>query len=356
MQIVEVRLSVFLDRSKIRYGLAWYASFWSLFDFKLAIVIMGALISTPILCRAQSSGSTLQQMVVTGQVSPGGYSAYGAPEGFSRSFIAIGMTFVLIIGGIDLSVGSVLALGAGILGVAIVQWHWPLWAAICLCILSGALCGLLNGFLTIRFQLPSFIVTLGLMEAARGATYLVTNWQTMYIGPAVEAIDNVSVLGLSLPFLVAITLAIVAQLVLTGSVFGRYSIALGTNEEAVRLSGIDTRPIKLAVFTLSGALAALGGVSYCAQLSSADPNGGSGFELAAIAAVVIGGTSLMGGRGSVINSLFGVLVIAVLETGLAQIGAQESVKRMVTGGVIIIAVIVDFYRTRRAEAKARSGK
>jgi ribose transport system permease protein len=271
-------------------------------------------------------------------------------------FIAIGMTFVLIIGGIDLSVGSVLALGAGILGVAIVQWHWPLWAAILLCILTGALCGLLNGFLTIRFQLPSFIVTLGLMEAARGATYLVTNSQTMYIGSAVEAIDNVSLFGLSLPFLIAIALAIIAQLVLTGSVFGRYLIALGTNEEAVRLSGIDTRPIKLAVFTLSGALAALGGISYCAQLSSADPNAGSGFELAAIAAVVIGGTSLMGGRGSVINSLFGVLVIAVLETGLAQIGAQESVKRMVTGAVIIIAVIVDFYRTRRAEKKARSGK
>jgi ribose transport system permease protein len=269
-------------------------------------------------------------------------------------FIAIGMTFVLIIGGIDLSVGSVLALGAGILGVAIVQWHWPLWAAITLCVVSGALCGLLNGFLTIRFRLPSFIVTLGLMEAARGATYLVTNSQTMYIGSAVEGIDNAMLFGLSLPFLVAIALAIVAQFVLTGSVFGRYAIALGTNEEAVRLSGIDTRPIKLTVFGLSGALAALGGVSYCAQLSSADPNAGSGFELAAIAAVVIGGTSLMGGRGSVINSLFGVLVIAVLETGLAQIGAQESAKRMVTGAVIIIAVIVDFYRTRRAEAKSRS--
>jgi ribose transport system permease protein len=269
-------------------------------------------------------------------------------------FIAIGMTFVLIIGGIDLSVGSVLALGAGILGVAIVQWHWPLWAAITLCVVSGALCGLLNGFLTIRFQLPSFIVTLGLMEAARGATYLVTNSQTMYIGSAVEGIDNVTLFGLSLPFLVATALAVVAQFVLTGSVFGRYAIALGTNEEAVRLSGIDTRPIKLAVFGLSGALAALGGVSYCAQLSAADPNAGSGFELAAIAAVVIGGTSLMGGRGSVINSLFGVLVIAVLETGLAQIGAQESAKRMVTGAVIIIAVIVDFYRTRRAETKSRT--
>jgi ribose transport system permease protein len=268
-------------------------------------------------------------------------------------FIAIGMTFVLIIGGIDLSVGSVLALGSGLLGVAIVQWHWPLWAAIGLCVLSGALCGLFNGFLTIRFRLPSFIVTLGLMEAARGATYLVTNSQTMYIGSTIEAVDNATLFGLSLPFLVAICFAIIAQCILTGTVFGRYAIALGTSEEAVRLSGIDTRPIKLAVFTLSGALAAVAGISYCAQLSAADPNAGNGFELAAIAAVVIGGTSLMGGRGSVINSLFGVLVIAILETGLAQIGAQESVKRMVTGAVIIIAVIVDFYRTRRAEAKAR---
>jgi ribose transport system permease protein len=266
-------------------------------------------------------------------------------------FIAIGMTFVLIIGGIDLSVGSVLALGSGLLGVAIVQWHWPLWAAIGGCVLSGALCGLLNGFLTIRFRLPSFIVTLGLMEAARGATYLVTNSQTMYIGSTIEAVDNLTLFGLSLPFLVAIGFAIIAQCVLTGTVFGRYAIALGTSEEAVRLSGIDPRPIKLAVFTLSGALAATAGISYCAQLSSADPNAGNGFELAAIAAVVIGGTSLMGGRGSVINSLFGVLVIAVLETGLAQIGAQESVKRMVTGAVIIIAVIVDFYRTRRAAKK-----
>jgi ribose transport system permease protein len=270
-------------------------------------------------------------------------------------FIAIGMTFVLIIGGIDLSVGSVLALGAGLLGIAIVQWHWPLWAAVVLCVLSGALCGLLNGFLTIRFRLPSFIVTLGLMEAARGATYLVTSSQTMYIGSTIEAVDNLTLFGLSLPFLVAIGFAIIAQCILTGTVFGRYAIALGTSEEAVRLSGIDTRPIKLAVFTLSGALAAVAGISYCAQLSAADPNAGSGFELAAIAAVVIGGTSLMGGRGSVINSLFGVLVIAVLETGLAQVGAQESAKRMVTGAVIIIAVIVDFYRTRRAEAKSRAG-
>jgi ribose transport system permease protein len=124
-------------------------------------------------------------------------------------------------------------------------------------------------------------------------------------------------------------------------------IAVGTNEEAVRLSGIDPRPIRVVVFVISGALFGLAAVAYCARLASVDPNAGRGFELEAIAAVVIGGTSLMGGRGSVVNSLFGVLVISVLETGLAQLGAQEPMKRLVTGGVIVAAVIVDFYRTRR---------
>ena len=127
-----------------------------------------------------------------------------------------------------------------------------------------------------------------------------------------------------------------------------------------RISGIpipqvqNPRPIKIAVFIISGALSGVAAIAYCARLASVDPNAGSGFELEATAAVVIGGTSLMGGRGSVINSLFGVLVISVLETGLAQLGAQEPVKRLVTGGVIVAAVIVDFYRTRRAEAKSRA--
>jgi ribose transport system permease protein len=147
---------------------------------------------------------------------------------------------------------------------------------------------------------------------------------------------------------------VVGQLILTGTVFGRYMIAIGSNEEAARLCGIDPRPIKIAVFIIGGALSGVAAIAYCARLASVDPNAGSGFELEAIAAVVIGGTSLMGGRGSVINSLFGVLVISVLETGLAQLGAQEPVKRLVTGGVIVAAVIVDFYRTRRAEAKSRA--
>ena len=125
-------------------------------------------------------------------------------------------------------------------------------------------------------------------------------------------------------------------------------IAIGTNEQAVRLSGIDPRPTKIAVFAIAGLLSGLGGLFQASRLSSADPNAGVGLELAAIAAVVIGGTSLMGGRGSVINSFFGVLIIALLQTGLSQIGASEPKKRVITGAVIVVAVIADVYRHRFA--------
>jgi ribose transport system permease protein len=127
-------------------------------------------------------------------------------------------------------------------------------------------------------------------------------------------------------------------------VFGRFLVAIGTNESAVRLAGIDPRPAKIAVFALLGLLGGLGGVIYTSRLGSADPNAGVGLELSAIAAVVIGGTSLMGGRGSVMNTFFGVLIIATLEAGLAQVGASEPTKRVITGFVIVIAVILDAWR------------
>ena len=210
----------------------------------------------------------------------------------------------------------------------------------------GILCGLANGLIVIRWNLPSFIVTLGMLEIARGAAYLVTNSRTIYIGGPLEVITGTSILGLSLPFILAVIIVVAGQLVLSRSVFGRYMIAIGTNEEAVRMSGIDPRPIKLLVFVLCGFLTSTAAVIQTARMSSASPNAGSGLELQAIAAVVIGGTSLMGGRGSVVSSFFGVLIIAVLGTGLAQIGAQESTKRLITGCVIIVAVIIDRYRHR----------
>ena len=264
--------------------------------------------------------------------------------------LAVGMTFVLVIAAIDLSVGSVLALSAAVLGVCLVKAHLSLGVAIAACLGTGLACGALNGAVTIAWRLPSFIVTLGMLEMARGGTYLVTKMETVYLGGKVEAIADISWRGLSLPFFIAMAIVFVGQFVLARTVFGRYLVAIGTNEEAVRLSGIDPRPIKLAVFTLCGLLSAVAAVMHAAKLPSANPGIGQGYELEAIAAAVIGGTSLMGGRGSVVASFFGVLIMAVLSAGLAQLGVPEEQKRLVTGFVIVAAVIVDYYRRRLAKA------
>jgi ribose transport system permease protein len=261
--------------------------------------------------------------------------------------IAAGMTLVLIAGGIDLSVGSVLALSGVILGVAMADWGWPLVPAIALCLAVGAICGLANGMVSALWSIPSFIVTLGMLEIARGTAYLVTNSQTKYIGPRIEGVaQSFGRLGVSPAFLIAIVVVLIGQVFLTRTVWGRHMRAVGANEQAARFSGIRTKRIKLATFVLSGVMAAVGSVFQVARLSSADPNGGIGMELSAIAAVVIGGTSLMGGQGSVFRSFLGVLIIAVLQTGLAQVGATEPTKRLITGGVIVLAVVADVHRRR----------
>jgi ribose transport system permease protein len=230
------------------------------------------------------------------------------------------------------------------LGVCLTRLQIPMPLALACCVLVGVACGLINGLTIVRWSLPSFIVTLGMLEAARGGTYLVAHSKTAYVGARVERLSEFGVAGLSLPFMLSITVVAIAQLVLTRTIFGRYMLAIGTNEEAVRLSGVNPRPVKVAVFVISGALAAVAAISNVSRLGAADPNAGIGLELSAIASVVIGGTSLMGGRGSVINSLLGVLIIAIMENGLAQMGAQEPAKRLVTGAVIIAAVILDYYR------------
>ena len=264
----------------------------------------------------------------------------------SAIIVATGMTFVLMIAEIDLSVGSVLGLCSAVLGVSLVQWHWPVWGAALAAAGAGAFCGAFNGYVSGRWRLPSFIVTLGMLEMARGGAHFLTNSQTQYVGSKVEAIAAQSVVGVSLPFLLALLIVALGQLALSRTVFGRYLVAIGTNEEAVRLSGIDPRPIKLAVFLLTGTLVALAAVIDTSRFQSANPNAGTGFELQAIAAVVIGGTSLMGGRGSVVRSFFGVVIIAVLNSGLAAVGARDETKRLVTGLVILAAVVVDHYRSR----------
>jgi ribose transport system permease protein len=263
------------------------------------------------------------------------------------ALIAVGMTLVLIIGGIDLSVGSVLALSSAVLGTLMVDHQWPLWAAVPLCLLTGAACGLFNGIISVGAGIPSFIVTLGMLEIARGATKVVTDSQTKYIGSAVESIGQpIAGLQLSPAFLLAIAAVLIGEFVLTRTVFGRYLVAIGTNKEAVRMSGIRSSPYSITVFAISGLLCGLAGLAQVSRLSTADPNAAVGIELSAIAACVIGGTSLMGGRGSVISSFLGVLIIAVLQTGLAQIGASDPTKQMITGSVIVAAVLLDAIRGR----------
>jgi ribose transport system permease protein len=266
--------------------------------------------------------------------------------------IVAGMTLVLIIGGIDLSVGSVLGLCGAALGVAMMDWAWPLWAAAALCLGLGLLAGTVNGLVSVRLGIPSFIVTLGMLEIARGFAYLTTHSQTKYIGAGVEGFSRpVAGLGVSPAFLLAVAVIVIGQVVLSRTVFGRQLIAIGTNEQAVRLAGINPRPAKIAVFALVGLLSGLGAVFYTSRLGSSDPNAGVGLELSAIAAVVIGGTSLMGGRGSVVKSFFGVLIIATLQAGLAQIGASEPAKRVITGAVIVVAVILDAWRHQMAGSR-----
>jgi ribose transport system permease protein len=206
-------------------------------------------------------------------------------------------------------------------------------------VVVAALCGTLTGLVSVHWRIPSFIVSLGVLEIARGLAYQVTNSRTEYIGSAVDVISSPVLFGMSPAFLSAIAIVIIAQLVLTRTVLGRYWIGIGTNEEAVRLSGVNPNPSKILAFALMGALAGIAALFQVSRLEAADPNGGVGMELQVIAAVVIGGTSLMGGRGSIVSTFIGVLIISVLEAGLAQVGVSEPMKRIITGAVIVVAVI-----------------
>ena len=265
------------------------------------------------------------------------------------TFLAVGMTFVLIAGGIDLSVGSLLAMSSGVLGVLMATHGWSLPWALAAAVLASTGCGMASGLVSVLGRIPSFIVTLGMLEVARGGTKLLTNSQSIYIGKSIAWFgEPLGSIGVSPAFLLACVVVAVGQFVLWGTVFGRYLVAIGTNAEAVRMAGVRTWPSSVAVFAVSGLLSGLAGWSMTARLSTADPNAGVGIELAAIAACVIGGTSLMGGKGSVISSFIGVLIIQVLQTGLAQLGVSDANKQIVTGVVIIAAVLVDAVRRRQS--------
>ncbi len=268
--------------------------------------------------------------------------------------MAIGMTFVILIGGIDLSVGSVLAFSAMVAGLVLKVESLPVPVAITLAVLTsiavGMGCGFLNGFIVSFWNIPSFIVTLGMLNVARGAALEVTNARTLFEFPnEFNAFGTATLFGAPAIFVVALALVVIGWIVLTRTVFGRMVYAIGNNEEAVRLSGHNTFFYKVAVFAISGLTVGIGAIIYMARLTIASPILGSGFELNAIAAVIIGGTSLNGGRGSLVGTFLGACLIGVLADGLILMGVGDFVSQMITGGVIILAVIVDSYRARFAE-------
>jgi ribose transport system permease protein len=261
--------------------------------------------------------------------------------------VSIGMTFVLITGAIDLSVGSVLALTSACLGLLMARHQWGLPTAAAACLTVGLMSGLISGSISTLARLPSFIVTLGVMQVTRGLALLATGSRPQYIGARVEWLSApLNAIGVSPAFLAAAALVLLSHFILTRTVFGRWCRALGDNETALRLSGVDCRPVRLLVFLLSGLCASAAGIIETSRLSTGDPSGARGFELLAIAAAVIGGTSLSGGRGSVLSTFLGVLIIAVLQTGLAHAGAGEGLRYLITGTITVAAVAADSLRDR----------
>ena len=258
-----------------------------------------------------------------------------------NAIIAAGMTFVIISGGIDLSVGSIVALSGVALGV-VWQGNAPMWPGIIVALAVGAACGVVNGTLISIGRLPPFIATLGMMSVARGAALLFTEGRPISgFDEQFRLVATGHVGFVPAPVIVMVVVYALAHLVLTRTTFGRYVYAIGGNEEATRLSGVAVRFHKTAIYAVSGAMSAIAAVVLTARLNSAQPIAGMMYELDAIAAAVIGGTSLMGGEGSLFGTLVGALIMGVLRNGLNLLGVSSFLQQIVIGGVIVGAVLVD---------------
>ncbi|MFC9130128.1 substrate-binding domain-containing protein [Streptomyces sp. NPDC057099] len=268
------------------------------------------------------------------------------------AILAFGVTFVIVSAGIDLSVGSVAALSATVLAWTATSAGVPVFVAVLLAIATGIACGLVNGILISYGKLPPFIATLAMLSVARGLSLVISE------GSPIALPDSVSHLGdtlggwLPVPVLVMIVMGLIAAFVLGRTYIGRSMYAIGGNEEAARLSGLRVKKQKLAIYALSGVFAAVAGVVLAARLSSAQPQAADGYELDAIAAVVIGGASLAGGTGKASGTLIGALILAVLRNGLNLLNVSAFWQQVVIGVVIALAVLLD---TARRKAGATAG-
>jgi ribose transport system permease protein len=275
---------------------------------------------------------------------------------FYIGFISMGVTFVIISGGIDLSIGTVM-MCAAIIGGTALKRGLPMVPSLLLVIAVGVAFGFFNGFMVSRLKMPPFIVTLGTMMISMGVGSIVANVQSatfpirgmpggwfkdifLYLDPNGGAIPTGALL--------LAVVAVICHLLLSNTKLGRYTYAIGSNMEAARLSGVDVKRWQLLVYVIAGATAGIGGISYAAIYTTVLPAQGQGFELYAIAAAVIGGTSLAGGIGTIWGTIIGVFIMSVLSTGLPSLNLEAHYQTFFTGVIVIGAVLLDMYRTKKA--------
>jgi ribose transport system permease protein len=271
--------------------------------------------------------------------------------------LAIASTFVIITAGIDLSVGTLMTFTAVMCGVLLTYWHLPMWTGIVAALATGAIAGSVSGTLIAKLKVPPFIATLGMMQAWKGLSLVVSSDQPIYFNDTENfyRISQDSLIGYVLPWLpipnaglILLALAVVASVVLKSTALGRYTYAIGSNEEAVRLSGVNVDAWKIAIYSMSGAICGIAGLLLASRINSAQPALGQGYELDAIAAVVIGGTSLSGGTGTILGTIIGAFIMSVLTNGLRILSVAQEWQFVVTGVIIILAVYTDILRRKRA--------
>ncbi len=269
-----------------------------------------------------------------------------------NGILALGVTYVIITAGIDLSIGTVMTFSAVLTGVFITNWGLPIPIGILGGILTGGFAGFINGVVIAKLKIPPFIATLGMMYMAKGLALIISELRPIYFTdtPEYRSVAMGSIIpdsGIPNAVLIMFLMAIIAAFILTRTVLGRYTFALGSNEEATRLSGVNVDRWKIAVYTLSGLFAGVAGVVISSRLNSAQPGLGQGYELDAIAAVVIGGTSLSGGEGTILGTIIGAFVLSVLTNGLRILSVPQEWQTVVTGAIVIVAVYLDIIRRRQ---------
>ncbi|PGT87128.1 ABC transporter permease [Bacillus sp. AFS040349] len=267
--------------------------------------------------------------------------------------LALGATFVIITGGIDLSVGTVMTLCSVMTGVFITMWGIPTLFGVIGGILTGAFCGFLCGLAISKMKIPPFIATLAMMMIAKGLALVISGTKPIYFtdSPGFSDISLGNIIpGFGIPngVIIFFAVAIIGALILSKTIIGRYNFALGSNEEATRLSGVNVDRWKIIIYTMAGVFTGIAGVLMASRLNSAQPALGMGYELEAIAAVVIGGTSLSGGKGTIVGTVIGALIMSVLTNGLRILSVPQEWQTVVVGFVIILAVYADILRRKKA--------